>query len=107
MLSRGSIIAVVLIFLCCAGVVGQRIFISNLDQQVQSLEEDVEMLRSENDARQGQLTESQNDTEIKATARSYGMTEATASQKIVETITKQEIDDETLENEQWYHNLFK
>lgn len=106
-LSRGVIIAILAFFLCCLGILGQAFRISYLNQQVVTLEREVDALRSENDTKQGKLTESQNDTEIKAIARSYGMKEATPSQKITETVTKQNPNEEETESNDWYRRLFK
>lgn len=107
MLSKAGIIIIVILFVCCLGILCQRLMISKLDQQVQKLKTECQDLQSENDAKQGQLTESQKDTEIKATARSYGMTEASAGQKIVETVTEQTIDDTSVETNRWYNRLFE
>lgn len=107
MFSKTGIIIIIILFVCCLGILCQRLIISGLDQQVQKLKTECQELQSKNDAKQGQLTESQKDTEIKATARSYGMTEAGAGQKIVETVSEQTIDDSGVGKNRWYNRLFK
>ncbi|SDX77297.1 hypothetical protein [Eubacterium barkeri] len=100
-----SVVAIIA-FLLCAGILVQHAVISSLDNDVRQLQSQYDEKKALNDSKEGQLVTSRDYNQIEAQARGYGMTEATAQQKVSESVTSQTLQESPEENTAWYVGLF-
>lgn len=106
-LFRTVCIAAALLFCLCVGILIQHSIILSLGHDINQLQTQYDDVKSINDSKEGQLVSSRDYSQIEATARSYGMTEATAEQKVSETVTPQDKTLDISEQAGWFAGLFQ
>ena len=102
-------IAAVLIFVVCIGLLFQQSMISELNEEVRTMQAELEDKQAVNDSKNGQIMASTDDLSgIEATARGYGMTTPTASQYVYETTMEntQRASADT-QSDSWLRSIFK
>lgn len=103
-------IAAVLIFVVCIGLLFQQSMISELNEEVRTMQAELEDKQAVNDSKNGQIMASSSDSDgsIEATARGYGMTTPTASQYVYETTMEntQRASADT-QSDSWLRSIFK
>ncbi|WP_195268721.1 RAMP4 family protein [Eubacterium sp. 1001713B170207_170306_E7] len=103
------VIAAVLIFVVCIGLLFQQSMISELNEEVRTMQAELEDKQAVNDSKNGQIMASTEDLSgIEATARGYGMTTPTASQYVYETTMEntQRASADT-QGDSWLRSIFK
>ncbi len=98
----------IFLFIVSVGILVQHSIISQLDSEVNTLQSTLNEQRSLNDSKEGQLVTRRDYTQIEATARSYGMTEATADQQVTQVVTPQVKSTDPIAHTQgWLEGIFK
>lgn len=79
-------IAAAVVFVVCTGLLFQQSLISELNEEVRTMQGQLDEKKAYNDSKDGQLMSGTNDmSSIEATARNYGMTTPSTGQYIYET----------------------
>ena len=102
-------IAAVLIFVVCIGLLFQQSVISELNEEVRTMQAELEDKQAVNDSKNGQIMASTDDLSgIEATARGYGMTTPAASQYVYEkTMENTQRASADTQGDSWLRSIFK
>lgn len=97
-----------IIFLLCVGVLFQQSVISQLNDDVRTMQAQLDEKIAMNDSKSGELIANSDWDSIEATARSYGMKELTPSQYAYETgMEDQQASVVAQKDESWLSTIFK
>ncbi|MEG0074408.1 MAG: hypothetical protein RR310_02770 [Eubacterium sp.] len=102
------IMAAIAFFIVATGLLFQQLIITELDGEVRTMQVALADQQKINDSKEGQLVSNDEFQNIEATARSYGMAEASANQYVFETtMDTQRASIDQNESQSWIRSILK